>query len=90
MILTATLPALPPANAPNNREWATLIWLGIVAASLVSWKDMRPLLANVVRSAAKPVLVLPAVALWGWTALLVVAASRVHLWTGDLLKDTVI
>jgi hypothetical protein len=90
MILTATLPVLPPGNALNNREWATLIWLGIVAISLLSWKDMRPLLANVVRSAAKPVLVLPAVALWGWTALLVVAASRVHLWTGDLVKDTVI
>ena len=90
MILTATLPVLPPGNALNNREWATLIWLGIVAVSLLSWKDMRPLLANVVRSAAKPVLVLPAIALWGWTALLVVAASRVHLWTLDLLKDTVI
>lgn len=81
---------IPAGNALNNREWATLIWVVVVAAWILSRKDIRPTALAVVRSASRPYVVVPAVALWLWTAGVVLAASRIRLWTGDLLKDTLI
>lgn len=90
MVTVAFVISLPPGNELNNREWATLVWLAIGVTWVLSRKDMRPLVANVVRTAIHPLLLIPAVVLWGWTALVVLAAFRLHLWTGDLFKDTVI
>src|SRR5690242_15813629 len=84
MILAAGLALLPPGNSLNNREWATLIWLAIGVGWVLSRKDMRPVVASMLRTATHPVLVVPAAGLWGWTVVIVWAASYVHLWTGDL------
>ena len=74
----------------NNREWATLVWLG-VGALLVLWrKDTRTLLGGVVRTAAHLALLIPATLMWTWIALVVFVAYRLHLWTPDLVKDSLI
>ncbi len=90
MIPVDWLSLIPPGNELNNRELATVIWL-VIAAAFVLWrKEARPLLASLVRFATSRVIVITTTGLWCWTAVLVLVASRLHLWTGDLLKDTMI
>lgn len=77
-------------NELNNREWATLVWLAIVIVLLLwSKRTRRPVLV-LVRTATTSLLAVLAAGLWIWTAGVVWLGERVHLWTGDLLKDTVI
>lgn len=77
-------------NELNDREWATLVWLAIVIVLLLwSKRTRRPVLV-LVRTATTSLLAVLAAGLWIWTAGVVWFGERVHLWTGDLLKDTVI
>jgi hypothetical protein len=43
-----------------------------------------------VRTAAHPALLIPAMLMWAWIGLVVFVAYRLHLWTADLIKDSVI
>ena len=77
-------------NELNDREWATLVWLAIVIVLLLwSKRTRRPVLV-LVRTATTSLLAVLAAGLWIWTAGVVWFGERVHLWTGDLVKDTVI
>ena len=81
---------VPAGNELNNREWATLFWLGIVLLLVLWSKDTRPLLGDVVRIAAAWKIWLSFLALVAWMAIVVMVAYRIRLWTTDLIKDTVI
>jgi hypothetical protein len=81
---------LPPGNELNNREWATLVWLGVGAVFLLWRTDTRTLVGSAVRTAAHLALLIPATLMWAWTALVVFVAYRLRLWAPDLIKDTVI
>jgi hypothetical protein len=81
---------LPSGNELNNREWATLVWLGVVVVLVFWWKRTRQPVLNLVRSAMTSLLAVLVAGLWVWTAGIVVLGAWAHLWTGDLLKDTAI
>ncbi len=81
---------IPPGNELNNREWATLIWLGVAVGAALLWKGTRPMAASLLRFATTPVIFFTILGLWCWSALVVLAAAHLHLWTGDLFKDTAI
>lgn len=81
---------MPPGNELNNREWATLVWIGVGLIWLLWRKETRESSVSLLRTAANPVLVVPAIVMWAWTAIVVFVAYRLHLWTNDLIKDTVI
>jgi len=53
-------------------------------------KDIRTSLLALLRAAANPWIWGPFLVLLLWTAGIVALASRVHLWSGDLIKDTVV
>jgi hypothetical protein len=77
-------------NELNNREWATLVWLGAAMMAALWRKPSRPLVLNLVRSAALSLFGLLAVGLWAWTAGIAFLGEQAHLWTHDLVKDTVV
>ena len=81
---------VPAGNELNNREWATLFWLGALLALVLWWKETRALLGNVARIAANWKIWVPFLALVAWTAILVVLAYHIRLWTTELIRDTVI
>ncbi len=81
---------VPSGNELNNREWATLVWLAIVIGLLLwSKRTRRPILV-LARTATTSLLAALAIGLWFWTAVLAWLGERIHLWTGDLLKDTAV
>jgi hypothetical protein len=75
----------------NNREAATLIWLGIaLVVVLLRLPDVRGLLWESVKLFMKPAILGPVVALAAWTVGLVALAHTVGLWEADVRNDTVI
>ncbi len=50
----------------NNRELASLIWLAVAAAWVLSSRDLRSGIASVLKSLANPLLLLPLLGLLGW------------------------
>jgi hypothetical protein len=92
-LLQSWLSAIRPVfagNELNNREWATLVWLAVVVVLMLWSKRTRHPVLVLVRTATTSLLAGLAVGLWIWAAGIVWLGERVHLWTGDLLKDTVI
>ena len=81
---------MPAGNELNNRELATLFWLGVGAVWMLWRKDTRPLVGSLLRTAAHLALLTPAILIWVWTALVVFVAYRFRLWTADLINDTII
>ena len=53
----------------NNRELASLIWLAVAAAWVLSRRDLRSGIAGILKSLANPLLLLPLLGLQGWIAL---------------------
>ena len=81
---------VPSGNELNDREWATLVWLGVVAVLVLWWKKTRQPVLNLVRTALTSLLAMLVAGLWVWTAGIVFLGAWAHWWTGDLLKDTAI
>ena len=81
---------VPSGNELNNREWATLVWLGVVVVLVLWWKKTRQPVLNLVHTAMTSLLAVLVAGLWVWTAGIVFLGAWAHLWTGDLLKDTAI
>jgi hypothetical protein len=66
---------------PNNRQWASLVWmLGLLGWALAR-RDARVVLRNVLRVTASLTILVPLVALLGWVIGLVYIASRSGLQT---------
>ena len=75
--------------AVNNRETATVIWLGIALAACLSSRDIRRALWQVVKSFTHPKILGPLLTLAAWTVGLVALAHTVGLWESDVRNDTV-
>jgi hypothetical protein len=74
----------------NNRELATLIWLGIVLVWACSRDEIRTSLGAVVKSFVHPYVLGPVLALAGWTVGLAALAHKAGLWEEDVRNDTVV
>ena len=74
----------------NSREWAGLIWLGILLALWLSKPTVRTSLRDVLRSAFSPKLA----AIWAtyvaWIAGFVALAHWIGVWKTVLTKDTIV
>jgi hypothetical protein len=81
---------MPSGNELNNREWATLVWLGVAIVVVLWWKPTRQPFLSLIRNATISVLGVLVAGLWVWTAGIVFLGEQAHLWSTDLLKDTAI
>jgi len=75
---------------PNNREWAILMWLGVVLLLVLLKKDLRGSLGGVLRAAAHPRLLIPFGSMLGYVVLLAWLGSIVGFWRMGLIKDTIV
>ena len=74
----------------SNREWALLIWLGVVLAALLLRGDLRSILFEVVRLPLNRVVVVPVALMAAWVGGLVVGAARMGWWDAGLVPDTTV
>jgi hypothetical protein len=74
----------------NNREKATLIWVGIALAAALMNREIRGSLWNVVKAFASLKIVGPLAAFGGWTVGLAALAHSVGLWGADVRNDTIV
>ncbi len=81
---------IPAGDQLNNREWASLFWLGVLAVFVLWNRETRKALVTVIRVFSNWVIWLPFTGLLIWLAVLIFLASRVGLWTVDLIKDTIV
>ena len=74
----------------NNRELATLIWVGI-ALVLVFWnKSVRESSVGFVRACLEPLILLALAAMLAWVGLEVWIGARLALWSPALAKGTIL
>jgi hypothetical protein len=77
-------------NGLTDREVASLVWIGLAAASALFWRPMRRFVKGVLGALLKPVFLVPFALLGLYTAVLVGLASLTGAWNLDLLKDTLL
>lgn len=72
----------------NNREWASLFWLAVIAVFMLSDADRRASVVGVLRAGLQRrlLLTLGAYGLWVWLVMRI--AARFGWWTPALTKDT--
>ncbi len=73
---------------PNNRQWAFIFWAVVLLAWVVSRRDMRSSVRDVLRAAATPKIFVPVLVLVAWVLGLTYGAAKVGLWDTDRLTDT--
>lgn len=73
---------------PNARQFATLIWLAIVATGALSQPSIRSSVKGLGRAAEDLKIIIPLLALMAWVAALTFGGSLVNLWTVALTTDT--
>ena len=74
----------------NNREKATLIWLGIALVAALMSRDIRGSLWACIGAFASPRIVVPLSLFAGWAVGLVALARAAGLWEADVRSDTVV
>ena len=74
----------------SNREWALLIWLGVVLATFLLRSDLRSILLEVVRLPLNRAVVVPVALMAGWVGGMVVGAARMGGWDAGLVPDTTV
>jgi hypothetical protein len=74
----------------NSREWASVIWLGVLAAWLLPKAQVRHSLGTVIRSAISPKLLIVWISFILWIALFVILAQWQSIWDMRLSKDTLL
>lgn len=74
----------------NSREWAGLIWLGVLAAWNLPKPQFRCSLGVVIRSAMSPKLRIVWISFFLWVTLFVIFAQWHDLWDPRLTKDTLL
>ncbi len=74
----------------NNRELASLIWLAVAGAWILSHRDLRSGLASILKSLANPFLLLPLLGTLGWIALEIWVGEKLALWNTSLVSNTVV
>ncbi len=75
---------------PTNRELATLFWLAVILAVVVSRPGGRAGLRQIIGVFFARTILIVMFLFLGWVVLVVAAASAVGLWNVDLAKDTMI
>ncbi len=73
----------------NNREWATIIWFGILLLGGLSKRELRSSFGHVLRAVLSPAILFPLGGMLSYVVLEVWLGSKARLWRGDLTKDTV-
>lgn len=74
----------------NSREWAGLIWLGVLAAWAIPKAQFRRSLGVVIRSAMSPKLRIVWISFLLWVTLFVILAQWLRIWDTRLTKDTLL
>lgn len=74
----------------DNREWASLIWLGIFFAWRIFKKENRSNFSDVPSLFLEPKIIISVCAMLGYVALEISLGSKLSLWRSDLLKPTFI
>ena len=74
----------------NNRELASLIWLIVAAAWVLSRRDLRARITSIFKGLANPLLLLPLLGMLGWIALEIWAGGKLALWNTGLISNTVV
>jgi hypothetical protein len=74
----------------NNREWASLFWLAVLAGFLAYKRVLGPILRPFFHALVRPPIVGLIIALSCYTVGLVYVGYRSGIWTTDVLKDTVL
>lgn len=73
---------------PNNRQWATVLWLAVLVTWALMRRDVRASMRAVLPAALSPKILVPLVLMAGWVVGLVALASRVELWSTSRVTDT--
>lgn len=76
-------------NLFNNREIATGIWLVIAAVWFGKNVGVREAVSRMLKMFLEPKIAVPILLMAGYLWLGVLLLSRLHLWNGSLLKDTI-
>lgn len=74
---------------PNSRQWAILIWLGVLVVWVLASKDVRRNVASALRTLATPKLSIPLALMTLYVTGLLAVGWSVGIWTPDLVTDTV-
>lgn len=74
----------------NNRDWATLIWLGILAVYVLRHAPVRASVTSVFRVFIRPVIAIPLLVMLAYTTLLIYFGREFGLWSTALIKDSVV
>lgn len=74
----------------NNRDLAVIFWSAVFFAWMLSRRDVRPSLFNVLRTFAQPVVLGTTLGLAAYTAALAVLGEHLGIWETSLIKETVI
>lgn len=75
---------------PDNRELATLFWLGVLLCWVLSKSELRSGLSGVFRSLFQSFICLSLIAMAAYMALEVWAGARLGVWNSDLLNPTLL
>src|SRR5690349_5559933 len=73
---------------PNNRQWATILWLAALVMWALTRSDVRRSIRSVLGAACSPKILAPLVLMTGWVVGLVALASCVELWSAGRVTDT--
>jgi prepilin signal peptidase PulO-like enzyme (type II secretory pathway) len=73
---------------PNNRQWAFIFWLAVLAIWALSKPDVRSSMRSVLRAALSAKILMPLALLAAWVLGLVVLGSQIGLWTASRVTDT--
>ena len=74
----------------NNRELASLIWLAVAAAWILSRRNLRSATSDILKHLASPLLLVPLLVMLGWVALEIWVGGKLALWNTGLVSNTVV
>ena len=74
----------------NDRELASLVWLTVAAAWILSHRNLRSATVEILKGLARPVLLAPLLLMMGWVALEIRVGSELALWNTGLVSNTVV
>ena len=74
----------------NDREWASLFWLGLIFVLALLKREVRSGLRGVLRTASNPAILVVLALFASYIALEVWLASKLGLWRITLTKDTAV
>lgn len=74
----------------NNREWASLIWLGLLGAWLLPKAQFRHSLGGAARLAFSPKLLMVWLSFLLWIVIFVLVVQGAGFWDARLTKDTLV